>query len=618
MSVSPRFLEDLRNRLTLSDVIGKRIKLTRAGREYKGCCPFHREKTPSFYVNDEKQFFHCFGCGAHGDILGFVTRHDNLSFIEAVEALASQAGMQVPKPSREDQERSSRDKSLYTLCEDAAQWFEDQLASPHNREVLDYVRKRGVGDDTLGSFRIGYAPSNDQLLRLHLKEKGYKDAQMIEAGVLKASTKGGEPYAFFRDRVIFPVADGRGRIVAFGGRILPEHMRPPSRSDFTPPKYINSADTPLFHKGRTLYAGQHARMAAKDQHLLVVEGYMDVIACHQAGCKGAVAPLGTALTEEQIMLLWKMIPLDNKEPILCFDGDEAGYRAAVRASERLLPLLKPSHSVRFMFLPEGDDPDTYIRENGKAAFVSLMDRAIPLIEFLWTNATAGKSFPTPELRSGLSEKLEGMVTKIPDKNLQYYYRQAFREHMDVLFGRGWRQPSAQRRKDGAAAGPTSVILPPVGKNQAEMVIPQILMLCLMNYPALYAYVHDDIARIDMGNDDLTRLQEALIDVLENEEPDELDSEALISHINARSLSEICARLRTSERVRVHAGVARSGQELDAVLEGWKSLIKQLDKSQFAADVQKAREALARTMTAENEGRILALKQMQMELNEDRD
>lgn len=621
MSVSPRFLEDLRSRLTLSDVIGKRIKLTRAGREYKGCCPFHREKTPSFYVNDEKQFFHCFGCGAHGDILGFVTRHDNLSFIEAVEALAAQAGMPMPKPSREDQEQSKRDKTLYTLCEDAAQWFEDQLASPSNREVLEYCRKRGLSDDTISSFRMGYAPSNDQALRSYLASKGYKDALMIEAGVIKPSTKGGEPYAFFRDRVIFPVADGRGRIVAFGGRILPEHMRPPSRSDFTPPKYINSADTPLFHKGRTLYAGQHARMAAKDQHLLVVEGYMDVIACHQAGCKGAVAPLGTALTEEQIMLLWKMIPLDNKEPILCFDGDEAGYRAAVRASERLLPLLKPSHSVRFMFLPEGDDPDTYIRENGKDAFVSLMDRAIPLIEFLWTNATAGKTFPTPELRSGLSEKLEGMVAKIPDKNLQYHYRQAFREHMDGLFGRNWKNPAtSQRRKDGGmgVGNVVQVILPPVGKNQAELVIPQILLLCLINYPALYSYIHDDISRIDMGNDDLTHLQEAIIGILESEEPDELDSDALISHINARSLSEICARLRTSERVRVHAGVARAGQELDVVLEGWKSLMKQLDKSQFAADVHKAREALARAMTEENESRILALKQMQMELNEDRD
>lgn len=619
MSISPRFLQELRDRLTLSDVIGKRIKLTRAGREYKGCCPFHREKTPSFYVNDEKQFFHCFGCGAHGDALGFVTRHDNLSFIEGVEALASQAGMQVPKSTPQDIEHAKKEKSLHALCEDTAKWFEEQLHDPKNREVLTYVTGRGVGNEIIDAFRLGYASSDDQALRKFLLSHGYTDAQMIEAGVMKASTRGGDPYAFFRDRVIFPVTDARGRVVAFGGRVLPEHLRPPSRSDFTPPKYINSADTPLFHKGRTLYAGQHARLAAKDHKIIVVEGYMDVIACQQAGFRGAVAPLGTALTEDQILLLWKMIPHESKEPVLCFDGDEAGYRAAVRAADRILPLLKPSHSVRFAFLPEGDDPDTYIRENGRDAFGQLLDRGLPLVEFLWTHNVAGQSFGTPELRAGLSAKLEDLASKIPDKNLQYHYRQIFREKLNTLFGTNWQT----RRKAGALQ--SVVTLPPVGKQKMESTLPQLMMLVILNHPDLYAYVHEDLHRIDMGNQDLHTLQDAMIETLENEldveatgEGATLDRDRLLSHMTALGLADICDRLIENERLYVHAGFARPEVDPQTALEGWKSLVRQWDKSRFASDLQEARSALASAMTAENENRVLALKQMQMEHVEDRD
>lgn len=607
MSLSPRFLQDLRDRLTLSEVIGRRVKLTRAGREFKGCCPFHREKSPSFYVNDDKQFFHCFGCGAHGDVLGFVMRHDNLSFPEAIETLASQAGLEVPRQAMEDRQQSVREKGLYALCDEAATWFEDQLHDPRNKEVLAYLRGRGLSVETLHAFRLGYAPPEDQALRGFLRAQGYSDAQMIEAGVIKASTTAGrEPYSFFRDRVMFPVADARGRIVAFGGRVLPESLRAPQRSDFKPPKYINSADTPLFHKGRTLYAGQHARLAAKDHPLIVVEGYMDVIACHQAGFRGAVAPLGTALTEEQIALLWKMIPQDEKEPVLCFDGDEAGYRAALRAAERVIPLLKPQQSVRIAFLPEGEDPDTYIRENGAEGFQQLIGRALPLVEFLWSHQIAGKHFTTPEARAGLSARLEDLAAQIPDAQLQYHYKQMFREKLRSFFGQSWKGDRGAKGQKGQA-----LALPVVNRTRSDVLIPQLMVLTLLNHPEIYPFVADDCHRLDIADPDLSFLYHTAIDILESnmgEEEEDLDFSGFLTQIRERGLGDSLDEFLARDRLYVHAGFARVGASAEHVVEGWKSLWNQWNKTILQADLMAARRALAQSMTPENESRMLALKQ----------
>lgn len=616
MSISPRFMQDLRDRLTLSEVIGRRVKLTRAGREFKGCCPFHREKSPSFYVNDDKQFFHCFGCGAHGDVLGFVMRHDNLSFIEATEALAAQAGLAVPQQSAQDQEYAKKEKSLYALCEATAKWFEAQLHDGRNHEVLGYLTGRGVSADMLDSFRLGYAPSDEQALRRHLKADGYSDVQMVEAGVIKMSTKGTEPYAFFRDRVMFPVTDARGRIVAFGGRILPDHMRPPSRGDFKPPKYINSADTPLFHKGRTLYAGQLARLAAKDHTLIVVEGYMDVMACHQAGFRGAVAPLGTALTEEQIAILWKTIPHDIKEPVLCFDGDEAGYRAALRAAERVLPLLKAHQSVRFAFLPEGDDPDTYIRDRGISAFSGLIERAIPLVEFLWTHNVAGRRFDTPESRAGLSGKLEELAAQIPERDLQYHYRQMFRDKLRVFLGGMWQGVGKNTGQGGKNSGKKKindvVILPPLGRRKADMLQPQILLATLINHPAIYPYFINEISRLEMGAGDLQSLAHVTAEILEteleNDSLEQLDRDALLAHIRARGLETVLENLLQNKPIMSHAGFSRADIGDDVAKDGWKSVWNQWDKS-FEVDLQHARQALSAAMTPENEERVKALLQI---------
>lgn len=606
MSDSSRFTQELRDRLTLSEVIGKRVRLVRAGHEYKGCCPFHREKSPSFYVNDEKQFYHCFGCGAHGDVFGFVMQHDNLSFPEAQELLAAQAGMEVPRHSHQDKEHFQKQKDLYSLCDETAKWFEAQLYDGKNRDVLNYIKERGLSDDTLNAFRIGYAPNDDQALRNHLSKQGYNDSQMIEAGVLKKSTQAGRPpYAFFRDRVIFPVADGRGRVVAFGGRVLPEHMRPPQRSDFKPPKYINSADTPLFHKGRTLYAGQHARLAAKEHKLIVVEGYMDAIACHQAGFRGAVAPLGTALTEEQIALLWKMIPLDDKEPVLCFDGDEAGYRAALRAAERVMPLLKPHYSVRIAFLPAGEDPDTYIRENGTQSFSKLIASAHPLIDFLFMHYSAGKNWNTPEARAGLSAQLEELAAHIPDGQLQFHYKSMFREKLRNLFGQNWSKNSFQKKNNPVVA------LPAVSRQKSDSLIPQLMLLTIINHPEIYPFVADDFHRLHLDDPDLEALYHAVHDILDERAGDEEDAighNELMNGVEEAGLNGIMQSLLGRQTHYIHAGFARLEAGQEQALEGWKSLWKQWNIKKLAVDIHAARAALIKEMTPENESRMLALKQ----------
>ncbi|MEE3626779.1 DNA primase [Nitrospirillum sp. BR 11752] len=447
MALPPQFLEELRNRLTLSDVVMRRVRLQRAGREFRAPCPFHNEKTPSFYVNDQKGFFHCFGCGAHGDVIGFVMRNDNLSFMEAVEALAPEAGLTVPKASPQERERFEREKSLYDLVERATRWFEGQLRAPVGRHGLAYLRGRGLDDEAMARFRLGYAPSDGAGLRAELVTAGYTEADMVEAGLFKRPDDGRAPFPFFRNRVLFPVTDRRGRVVAFGGRIL----------EGEGPKYINSAENPLFHKGDILYGMSRARQAAADgKPVIVTEGYMDVIASVMAGFEGAVAPLGTALTETQIQALWKLAPEGQRMPILCFDGDNAGRRAAFRAVERVLPLLMPDHSVRVAFMPEKEDPDSLIRAGGAAAFQAVLDRARPLTDVLWDMEAAERDLAQPDAQAGMQAALEAQLERIPDARVRNAYHRAFKDRLYQL-GRPPRpafQPGAgEASRAGSAPAP---------------------------------------------------------------------------------------------------------------------------------------------------------------------
>ena len=615
MTIPPRFLDELRSRITLSDVIRKHVRLTRAGREFKGCCPFHNEKTPSFYVNDDKQFYHCFGCGAHGSVIDYVMRHDNLSFPETVETLAQLAGMQVPKSSPEDIAKAQKEKSLYTLMDEAAKWMESQLRAPSNKVPYDYIRERGVPEEVLASFRIGYAPGDMQGLRKYLLAQGYTDAQMIECGIVKTSEKAKEPYAFFRERVMFPVPDRRGRIVAFGGRILPDHLRAPDKGDFKPPKYINSIDTPLFHKGKMLYGEPHARMAASEgRPVIVVEGYLDVIACFRANFKGAVAPLGTALTEDQILILWKMIPADSKIPVLCFDGDNAGRRAASRACERILPLLKPDHSAKIAFLPEGEDPDSLIKAKGEAGFQAVLDGAINLVDFLYQDLVEGKSLETPEERAGLSRSLEETASRITDRTVQHYYREAFREKIKKAFTPAPTSAAPQARSwqprqgfNGGRFQPQPQPITPLKRPAFSKLslYYKALLGCIINNPEVFHDVEEDLGHLHLPENALDRLRQAVLSSLGRNPA--LDADGLRTHLIERGFGEELGDI-LSDSVYTHATFSRRSADPGAVLTAWRAAWKAMQNLSAQGDLEQAILAMKEDPSEENERRLHALRE----------
>lgn len=573
MTITPRFLDDLRARLTLSEVVGRRVKITRAGREFKACCPFHKEKSPSFYINDDKQFFHCFGCGAHGDVVGFTMRHDNLSFIEAVEALAPQAGLQMPAQHPEDIERAKTEKSLYALMDDMAKWFEAQLHDPHNREVMEYITKRGLTPDTIAGFRLGYAPADDQKLRTHMLSLGHTDEELLTMGLIKKRERDGSPYAFFRDRVMFPVADRAGRVIAFGGRILPEHMRPPQKSDFKPPKYINSPETPLFYKGQTVYALAQARQAANDgQGIVVVEGYMDVIAMHQAGFRGAVAPLGTALTEEQMTLLWRLMPQQQKIITLCFDGDNAGRRAAERAAERMLPLLKPDHSARIVFLPDGEDPDTMVLSKGAGAMTALLQSGISLADYIWQLQSSTRGLNGPEDRAGLEADLDALVNKITEAKTKYHYQQFFRQKLQERFRPA---PRPYGGPQGRFAAPPAI--KPASRPQSMQTrVYDILLATLLNHPFIFGQVDEQIGSLVIADAGRDALRHALIDAL-SDDPD-LSREDLLARLTGEGseLTDVIHNV-VSDSVYVHARFARPEADDPQAADGWLDTYAQLQR-----------------------------------------
>src|SRR3954470_8421372 len=430
MRFSPEFLEDLKARLPVSEVVGRRVSLKKAGREWKGLSPFNKEKTASFFVNDQKAAWFDFSSGKNGSIFDFVMQTEGVTFPEAVERLASMAGISVPKSSPEAEAREERRKTLHEIVELAAKFFEATLASRAGAKARGYLADRGIEPSTQLTFRIGYAPGERYALKEHLGAQGISTEDMVEAGLLVSGEDIPVPYDRFRDRVMFPITDLRGRTIAFGGRALDKDA---------PAKYLNSPETPLFHKGDNLYNLSSARQAAHDgAPLVVVEGYIDVIAMVGAGFGASVAPLGTALTENQLALLWKMAD----EPILCFDGDKAGQKAAWRAADLALPHLKPGKSLRFALLPEGQDPDDLARSGGRGAIEEVISSARGVADVIWSREIEGGTFATPERRAALEARIGELSGGIRDEVVRRYYRQDLSERLQRTFapesGRGYR------------------------------------------------------------------------------------------------------------------------------------------------------------------------------------
>jgi DNA primase len=436
MRYPPSLLEDIKARLPASLVVGRRVKLLKAGREWKGLSPFNAERTPSFFVNDQKQAWFDFSSGRNGDIFTFLIEVEGISFGEAVEKLAAEAGVALPKFSPEAEQREKERANLHQVMVLAADYFRRQLKEGVGREARSYLTGRGLSLEVIERFGIGFAPASRHGLRDHLAEKDVALDQMIEAGLLIAGDDIPVPYDRFRDRIMFPIMDAKGRVIAFGGRAMQKDAQA---------KYLNSPETPLFHKGDTLYNLHLARKAVHEAGTIhVVEGYMDVIAMDRAGTPNVVAPMGTALTEDQLAMLWRLAP----EPILCFDGDKAGRRAAFRAVDLALTQVQPGRSLRFVFLPEGQDPDDIVRQSGAQALKSLIAQPRPLVDVLFEREIERMPIETPEQRADCEKRLYGAVASIAHEDLKRHYRQAMRERLNTRFAGA----SRQRFMSGRAIG----------------------------------------------------------------------------------------------------------------------------------------------------------------------
>ncbi|EJW10581.1 DNA primase [Rhodovulum sp. PH10] len=565
MRFPPEFLDDLRARLPVSEVVGRRVKLKKAGREWKGLSPFNKEKTPSFFVNDSKGMWFDFSSGKNGTIFDFVMATEGLSFPEAVERLAQQAGMPMPKSSPEAARQAKHGRTLLEVVELAAQFFEATLATRAGARARGYLADRGLDPATQVKFRIGYAPPDRFALKEHLGGQGVSVEDMVEAGLLVAGDDIPVPYDRFRDRVIFPIGDLRGRIVAFGGRALDKDVSA---------KYLNSPETSLFHKGGLLYNGAAAREAVhKGAQLIGVEGYVDVIAMVTAGFPGTVAPLGTSLTPDQLAVMWKIAD----EPLLCFDGDSAGRRAAFRAVDLALPLLQPGKSLYFATLPQGHDPDDLIRASGPAAMADVLASAQPLAEVLWMRETEAGTFDTPERRAGLEARISTLLGEIAHEGVRKYYREDLTARLrgltapsgppggfgarngfgarDAFGGKGRFSGQKNFARNGFARGAGAarpaerfvghsprLSTSPLVRGVRAMLPPReaLLVIAVLNHPWLLDRDAEAFAALDLAHPDADRLRRAILDAVSLGH--DLDSESLRAAIRARDLGPVLERI----------------------------------------------------------------------------
>jgi DNA primase len=632
MRFTPQFLDDLRARLPVSEVVSKRVKLKKAGREWKGLSPFQQEKSPSFTVNDQKGFYHDFSSGKHGDIISFVMETDGVGFTEAVERLASMAGVALPAATPDAARHEQRRRTLYDVMELAAKFFADTLAARGGARARGYLGDRGISPATQLQFRLGYAPGERFALKEYLGGQGIPVEDMVEAGLLVAGDDIPVPYDKFRDRVMFPIADLRGRVIAFGGRALEKDV---------PAKYMNSPETPLFHKGDNLYNLATARTATHNgAPLVVVEGYVDVIAMVGVGFAGSVAPLGTALTENQLMLLWKMVD----EPILCFDGDKAGQKAAWRAADLALPHLKPGKSLRFALLPEGQDPDDLARSGGRVAIEEVIGAARGLADLIWSRETAGGSFATPERRAALEARINELTNGIRDEVVRRYYRQDLVERLRGAFApeggrggyargnyrggaggfggesarrspaRGSFTPGAAGRMEprggrfGGSAGSQTInrqpyqvaspdlALSPIMRGQRSALSRReaLIIKCLINHPWLLHDHLEEVAALELAHPEAHRLRAGIIAAFANDhhhsqDPSEL-AEKMRGDLAAGGFNEILQRVEKAittgavwgaQPQAAREDVLSTWHQLVSLHRQWHSLLRELKDAELA-------------------------------------
>ena len=525
-----RFLDEIRAKVPIADVVGQRVKLVRKGREYTGLCPFHNEKTPSFTVNEAKGFYHCFGCGAHGDVIKFEMEAGGLPFMDAVTKLANRAGLKVPQFSRENEEEAKHRSSWYEIMELACGFFEKNLLLPSGHEALDYLTGRGFDNSIIKKFRLGYAPDNNGL-HAYLTSKNVSESDMIELGLAVLSEKNGKVYDFFRNRVIIPIFDKRDRIIGYGGRVMGNEQ----------PKYLNSPETPIFNKRKVLYNLNYARdKAYENKRIVICEGYMDVIAQSKYGFDYAVAPLGTALTEDQIQEAWKICP----EPTLCFDGDGAGIRAAIRSVDRVLPILKAGYSLKYVFLPDKMDPDEFLKAKGAEEYEKAITNTMPLADLLWRKNIQAQPTNTPEQKAMFEKNIYEEIAKITDEKVRGYYQQDMRNRIYSEL-RAPQQPAAKI----SVAGTQRQTPPPARRIVREQLkvrhnldekVARFILSAFVCYPELIGEFEEKVGMFEIGNAELSMFWEKMADI--SREHEQLDAETLWRELASAGLDKIASSL----------------------------------------------------------------------------
>lgn len=599
MAFDPAFLDELRARLPIASVVGRRTKLARSGRNWKACCPFHGEKTPSFYVYDDH--FHCFGCGVHGDVISFVMQSEGRSFPEAVEQLAGEAGLEMPRQDPRSEARSREAQSIGDVLEAAQKHYHQALFRPEGRQALDYLRGRSLNDETIVRFGLGWAGEGRGALHSALRSSGITAGQLVQAGLMRGDESGAPRGDLFFSRVMFPIRDRRGKIISFGGRTLGDAQ----------PKYVNGPETPLFSKRRALYNLDGARAALRDPScdLIVVEGYMDVIALAQAGFEGAVAPLGTAMGTEQLELLWR----EASHPVLCLDGDAAGARAALRVAELALPLLQPERSLRFCRLDPGDDPDSLIRRDGPQAMRRILDSATPLVEELYAQMSVGVGTDSPEQRAALRKRLEAAAGLIADRDLASEYRRAL---LDRYFAASRRQ--SPRR--GFSGSPSRPARPAVRRSRSEggeesgaLERLRLLTALVLSHPVLLGEVEDHYGRMALPQP-LDDLRDAVLDWFATLTPGcDPDAAALLAALDREGMGDT-ARLLVAGR----AGLRQSGEQgglfaMEPIQQWWHfyglvnlpDFVREVERDMHAALADPALEGLPEALL----GRLRALERL---------
>jgi DNA primase len=587
MRFGEHFLEELKARVRPSDVVGRHVKLKRQGREFAGLSPFTNEKTPSFFVNDEKGFYHCFSSGKHGDQISFLMEVEGLSFPEAVEALATMAGMEMPKADPQAEARAARNKETVSWMERAQEFFEKALYRGDGEAARDYLKGRGMSKTAARAFGMGFAPDNFSALKDELIAQGAKPEQLIEAGLLvEPEDKSRQPWDRFRDRIMFPIHDGRGRLVAFGGRAMAKDAKA---------KYLNSPETPIFQKSKLLYNYHRARRAFSDPQnsargLIAAEGYMDVIALARAGFTHAVAPMGTALTEDQLELLWRVGP----EPVLCFDGDKAGVRAAFRSIERALPLLRPGQSLRFAMLPDGQDPDDLIRASGPPAMQQVLDNAVPLVDMLWRREVEREPLNTPEAKAGLKSRLYKALDEIQNGDVKGLYKTELLARFDSQFG--W-QAGRSRRNSGEQKGNRQTKQESAKKLEANTRQEIQLMGIILEFPELLERVDERLFELEFTHPSCASIQRAVLEWWRQTKA--VEKTHLLAHIESKGLEQDY-RVLSRQRLLIRAGMGGADASLDERAALWNAQADTLlGQNQPDADLNDTRARLVETISGDN-------------------